>query len=309
VIPKTLKQLRAALDLTHPAMAKLAGVTARSWQDYEAGIKTPGGKVFEALAQKGINTNWIFTGKGPMRFDRPDGANGPGLPPGFYGYLYGMALKRLAASPFFAKEPIEQLGENAAFVFDVVPLDENYLEQLQRIDAVIAWMVRVIHGRGIDDPGAASFVDVEPERRKKFNAEQARIVELIDQLAELGVQEHNLQCNFVEHARREEGRELDFSLNPEEIRLHNISAIRHTLITAGCVVFDPRQPERGLLESVKDLKDCIDLLDTLVGADQKALRDEIDRLLKLGLPVKPEHLTRNLPYESVAAHRSIEPRS
>lgn len=66
-----IRELRKSFGYTHAEMARVAGVSMNSWQQYEAGSKTPGGRVFEALAKAGINTNWLFTGQGEMRTSTP----------------------------------------------------------------------------------------------------------------------------------------------------------------------------------------------------------------------------------------------
>ena len=142
VISENLKKLREVLGLTHQLMGTLAGVTGRSWQDYEAGIKTPGGKVFEALAKVGVNTNWIFTSEGPMRLDSPAAGSSP---PGSTGYLFGMAITKLANSPPFSAESLETLGNDAAVIVDLTPRGLDYVETVQSIDALISWLALVLY--------------------------------------------------------------------------------------------------------------------------------------------------------------------
>lgn len=73
-----IKQARQALGLTQEAFALEAGAKSKSGlQDNERGKSMPGGYIIGALAKRGINTNWIFTGAGEMRVsDRPYGLSG-----------------------------------------------------------------------------------------------------------------------------------------------------------------------------------------------------------------------------------------
>lgn len=64
-IPERLKEARIALKYTQTRMGEAVGGKLRSWQEYEAGKRMPGGHVFEGLAALGINVNWILTGEGP----------------------------------------------------------------------------------------------------------------------------------------------------------------------------------------------------------------------------------------------------
>lgn len=59
--------MREALGFSQQEMAKSIGVSFRSVQDYERGLATPGGAVFEALCNLGFNGTWLLTGRGPMR--------------------------------------------------------------------------------------------------------------------------------------------------------------------------------------------------------------------------------------------------
>jgi len=63
-----LREARESIGKTQRDMAKLAGVSNRVWQSYEAGKVTPGGKIFETLVDLGLNANWLLTGKGEMKY-------------------------------------------------------------------------------------------------------------------------------------------------------------------------------------------------------------------------------------------------
>lgn len=60
-----LKMARETMAFGQKEFAEKLQISFRSWQDYELGKSVPGGKVFEALARLGLNTNWLLTGEGP----------------------------------------------------------------------------------------------------------------------------------------------------------------------------------------------------------------------------------------------------
>ncbi|MBN2429425.1 MAG: helix-turn-helix transcriptional regulator [Deltaproteobacteria bacterium] len=68
-IAARLKAARESLGKSQKEMANTLSASFRAWQDYEAGNNVPGGRVFEALARLGFNTNWLLIGEGPMRLD------------------------------------------------------------------------------------------------------------------------------------------------------------------------------------------------------------------------------------------------
>lgn len=60
-----IKHARGLLHMTQEAFAEAAGAKSKSGlQDNERGKAMPGGHIIGALAKRGINTNWIFTGDG-----------------------------------------------------------------------------------------------------------------------------------------------------------------------------------------------------------------------------------------------------
>lgn len=61
-----LKKIRESLGLSQREMAEAVDSSFTSWQGYEAGRNTPGGKVLESLANMGFNINWLLTGIGEM---------------------------------------------------------------------------------------------------------------------------------------------------------------------------------------------------------------------------------------------------
>lgn len=64
-----LKEVRQALGYTQKGIAEAVGSKLRSWQDYEAGKKTPGSQVIVGLVRLRINANWLIDGTGPMFLD------------------------------------------------------------------------------------------------------------------------------------------------------------------------------------------------------------------------------------------------
>ncbi|KAB7624358.1 helix-turn-helix domain-containing protein [Alkalilimnicola sp. S0819] len=65
-VGERLRAAREALGYAQKGIAEAAGSKLRSWQDYEAGKKTPGSQVIAGLVSLGINANWILKGTGPM---------------------------------------------------------------------------------------------------------------------------------------------------------------------------------------------------------------------------------------------------
>lgn len=65
-LPDRLRTAREHTGLEQKKLALQLGISFRSWQDYELGKSVPGGKVFEALAKRGFNANWLLTGEGAM---------------------------------------------------------------------------------------------------------------------------------------------------------------------------------------------------------------------------------------------------
>lgn len=66
-VQSRLKIARESLGMTQKDVARAAGVSHRTWQDYEGGANPPGGKALEALAKLGININWLLTGEGESK--------------------------------------------------------------------------------------------------------------------------------------------------------------------------------------------------------------------------------------------------
>lgn len=68
-IADRLRVARESAEYTQTGIAVAVGSKLRSWQEYEAGNRMPGGAVFQGVAKLGINVNWLLTGEGPMRAD------------------------------------------------------------------------------------------------------------------------------------------------------------------------------------------------------------------------------------------------
>lgn len=72
MLSERLKQARDKIRKGQKEMAKLAGVSYRVWQSYEAGKVIPGGKIFESLSNIGFNANWLLTGAGEMMIEKKE---------------------------------------------------------------------------------------------------------------------------------------------------------------------------------------------------------------------------------------------
>jgi transcriptional regulator with XRE-family HTH domain len=65
-LAQRIKSARGVLGYSQREFAEAIGSKFRSLQDYERGLKMPGGQVFVGLVGMGFNANWLLTGKGPM---------------------------------------------------------------------------------------------------------------------------------------------------------------------------------------------------------------------------------------------------
>jgi DNA-binding transcriptional regulator YiaG len=65
-ISDRIKKIRAHLGYSQKKMAEALGITTRTWQVWEEGGNSPGGKHVESLVLLGFNANWLFTGSGSM---------------------------------------------------------------------------------------------------------------------------------------------------------------------------------------------------------------------------------------------------
>lgn len=62
-----IKIVRDSTGKSQKDMALALDVSLSALQSYESGRQFPGGKVFEALARMGFDTNWLLTGDGEMK--------------------------------------------------------------------------------------------------------------------------------------------------------------------------------------------------------------------------------------------------
>lgn len=62
-----LKIARESTGKTQKEMAHAIDVSLTAVQSYESGRQVPGGRVLEALALMGFDTNWLLTGEGEMK--------------------------------------------------------------------------------------------------------------------------------------------------------------------------------------------------------------------------------------------------
>lgn len=79
-----LRRVRRLLALSQDEMGALAGVSGRSWQDYEREVSVPRISVYEALMMQGFNAAWLLSGEGdpkaPLSDDNlRDVSSSPGL--------------------------------------------------------------------------------------------------------------------------------------------------------------------------------------------------------------------------------------
>ena len=74
-LSEKLKMAREHLGKSQKEMADLVGSGYRSWQGYEQDASTPGGKVFQSLADLGFNASWFFNDDVPMMLDKEHGSS------------------------------------------------------------------------------------------------------------------------------------------------------------------------------------------------------------------------------------------
>ncbi|PIQ23471.1 hypothetical protein COW36_09210 [bacterium (Candidatus Blackallbacteria) CG17_big_fil_post_rev_8_21_14_2_50_48_46] len=66
LIGARLKQWRKHLGLTQEKFAEQIRVHIGVFKKYEQGKNTPGGEALAAIAETGVNINWLLTGEGSM---------------------------------------------------------------------------------------------------------------------------------------------------------------------------------------------------------------------------------------------------
>lgn len=66
-LQERVKKIREDLSKSQKEMAHLVGVGLRTWQQYEEGVHDPSWKVVSRLSEIGYNTDWLASGKGPIK--------------------------------------------------------------------------------------------------------------------------------------------------------------------------------------------------------------------------------------------------
>lgn len=130
-----IKHARQLLNLTQDEFATEAGAKSKSGlQDNERGRSMPGGHIIGALAKKGINTNWIFTGEGDCWLQSGYQAGGAG------------STVLVAAEPARLVDPL-LLQSVTDFFFRWTDEHKVRVER-SKIGAVIAILYRIAASRG-----------------------------------------------------------------------------------------------------------------------------------------------------------------
>ncbi len=65
-IGERLRLLRGKLELSQADASLKFGIPSGSWKKYETGPSEPGAGALRALAEGGVNINWLLTGEGKM---------------------------------------------------------------------------------------------------------------------------------------------------------------------------------------------------------------------------------------------------
>lgn len=65
-LPDRLRIARTKLGLTVEQAAKAAGVTRKTWERYEKGGNDPQASSLISLIERGVNPQWLMTGRGEM---------------------------------------------------------------------------------------------------------------------------------------------------------------------------------------------------------------------------------------------------
>lgn len=61
-----LKVWRKSYSLKQADAARILGLPASTYQNYERDMRAPNAESWEAFLRAGINTNWLLSGSGPM---------------------------------------------------------------------------------------------------------------------------------------------------------------------------------------------------------------------------------------------------
>lgn len=136
-----IKHARQAVGMTQEELASLAGAKSKSGlQDNERGRSMPGGYIIGALARRGVNTNWIFTGEGEVML-RSMSASVPSYQTASQNPL------QLAAEPAPAVVDMILLQKVTDFLFQWQAEHKTRLDQ-DKIGAIIAILYRIAASSG-----------------------------------------------------------------------------------------------------------------------------------------------------------------
>lgn len=145
-----IKHARQAVGMTQDELATLAGAKSKSGlQDNERGRSMPGGYIIGALARRGINTNWIFTGEGEVMLRSAQQApNSEGLAVSGHIYQSGAQSRlQLAAEATPAVVDMVLLQKVTDFLFQWQADHNTRLDQ-DKIGAIIAILYRIAASSG-----------------------------------------------------------------------------------------------------------------------------------------------------------------
>lgn len=65
-VNERIREIAKALGVTQSELAEKIGVSPSYMSNLAAGRRTPGPRIFERLAEIGVNLNWLMTGEGKM---------------------------------------------------------------------------------------------------------------------------------------------------------------------------------------------------------------------------------------------------
>ncbi|PIQ27213.1 transcriptional regulator [bacterium (Candidatus Blackallbacteria) CG18_big_fil_WC_8_21_14_2_50_49_26] len=70
-IQERIKKWRTSLGMSQAAFCNETGIPLRTLKGYEAGTRHPGSEALAAMANTGLNINWLLTGEGDMSKSEP----------------------------------------------------------------------------------------------------------------------------------------------------------------------------------------------------------------------------------------------
>jgi transcriptional regulator with XRE-family HTH domain len=260
---------REKIDLSQGQIAKAIGISLRAYQNYERGERSITKEVICALSDKfGVDPTWLLMGVGTDK----DGGNVYDQHPGFYGYLLGKILDKLAQHEALKSYKLSKLGEIALLIYDQIDFNAGYPEQLLLIDEIIAWFVKCVF----------STASIESKRDNPDAVK--RIFEIAKEEAKEEYRLYCLKCNFDKQSTA-------YFTQPEEFIRTEIEEMCENAILNGFVCFNPESPKQDFFKSIINLDDFIDLRKSMLNLAKGNLRDEVDKLINQGIEINPEHLT------------------